>query len=209
MELTVYNIKGEDTGKKVQLSDTIFGVEPSDHAIYLDVKAQMAHRRQGTHKAKERGEISRTTKKFKRQKGTGGARAGSLRSPIFIGGGRVFGPRPRQYDLKINKKVKNLARFSALSYKARNEGIMVVEDFQLEGPKTKEFVGILDNLKVNDKKSLIVLADHDKSLYLSSRNLRHSKVVTVSELSTYDIVNANNVVFMEGSINKLEEKYKN
>lgn len=208
MEKIVLNKSGEDTGKKVALQDFIFGVEPSDHAIYLDVKAILAHKRQGTSKAKERGEISRTTKKLKRQKGTGGARAGSMRSPIFRGGGTIFGPRPRQYDLKVNKKVKVLARCSALSYKAKEDQIVVVEDFNFEAPKSKDFRGVLDNLKVGDKKSLIVLSDYDKSLYLSSRNLQGVKTVTLSELNTYDIMNASSVVFLESAISKLEETYK-
>ncbi|MGB0165791.1 MAG: 50S ribosomal protein L4 [Luteibaculum sp.] len=209
MDLSVYNIKGEDTGKKVSIADEIVGVEPNDHAIYLDVKSILANKRQGTHKAKERAEISRTTKKLKRQKGTGGARAGSMRSPLFVGGGRVFGPTPRDYGIKVNKKTKKVARLSALSYKAKEAKITVVEDFNMEAPKTKGFTEILSNLKLQDKKTLVVLLDHNKAIYLSSRNLRGSKVVTVSELNTYDILNATDLVFVESSVSKLNEWGKN
>jgi large subunit ribosomal protein L4 len=209
MELSVYNIKGEATTKKVTLNAEIFGIEPNDHAIYLDVKQHNANARQGTHKSKERAEVARTTKKLKRQKGTGGARAGSMKSPLFKGGGTVFGPQPRDYSFKVNKKTKVLARLSALSYKAKANGITVLEDFKIDTPKTSEFIGIVSSLKIADKKSLIVVAEYDKSLYLSSRNFDRSKVVTVSELNTYDILNAKNLVFDESSINKLEEIYKN
>ena len=203
MEVAVLNLEGKDTGKKVALNDSIFGIEPSDHSIYLDVKAYLAHQRQGTHKAKERGEISRTTKKLKRQKGTGGARAGSMRSGLFIGGGTIFGPRPRAYDLKVNKKVKKLARKSALSYKAQAESVKVLENFNWEDTKTKKFVEVLENLKLTDKKTLLVTSEYNKSLYLSSRNLKGTNVVTVSDLNTYDIMNAKEVVFVEASLEGL------
>ena len=209
MELNVINIEGKETGKKVALSDLIFGVEPNDHAIYLDVKQYLANQRQGTHKAKERGEVSGSTRKIKRQKGTGTARAGSIKSPVFRGGGRVFGPRPRDYGFKLNKKVKQLARKSALSYKAKDNGIIVLEDFNFESPKTKEFVAIQNNLKINDKKSLFVLTEVNKNIYLSSRNLKGVKVVTASELTTYDILNASSVVLLEGSLDKIEGVFNN
>ena len=209
MDLSVYNIKGEDTGKKVSLSDSVVGIEPNDHAIYLDVKGILANNRQGTHKAKQRAEISRTTKKLKRQKGTGGARAGSMRSPLFVGGGRVFGPTPRDYGIKVNKKTKKLARLSALTYKAKENGIRVVEDFNLEQPKTKSFTEILGKLELNDKKTLFVLLDYNKALYLSSRNLKGAKVVTISELNTYDILNHNNLVFVDSSVAELNELGRN
>jgi len=205
MELTVYNKEGQDTGRKVTLDDAIFGVEPNDHAIYLDVKQYLANQRQGTHKAKERWEIARSTRKIKRQKGTGGARAGSLKSPVFVGGGRIFGPLPRDYSFKLNKKVKQLARLSALSYKAQNQGIVILEDFQMETPKTKEFVEIQKNLQIADKKSLFVFAEPNKSMYLSSRNLQKTKTVTLSGLNTYSIMDASVVVFSENSINVLQQ----
>ena len=208
MELSVYNIKGEATSKKVTLNAEIFGIEPNDHAIYLDVKQHNANGRQGTAKSKERAEVARTTKKLKKQKGTGGARSGSMKSPLHRGGGTVFGPEPRDYSFKVNKKTKRLARLSALTYKAQANGITIVEDFQIDTPKTSQFIGIVNNLKVADKKSLVIVAEYDKSLYLSSRNFDRSKVVTVSELNTYDILNAKNLVFMSSSINKLEEFYK-
>lgn len=209
MELSVLNIKGEATSKKVTLNAEIFGIEPNDHAIYLDVKQHNANGRQGTAKSKERAEIARTTKKLKRQKGTGGARSGSMKSPLHRGGGTVFGPEPRDYSFKVNKKTKRLARLSALTYKAKAQGITIVEDFKIDTPRTKDFVAVVSNLKVADKKSLLVVAEYDKSLYLSSRNFDRSQVVTVSDLNTYDILNAKNIVFTEGSINKLEEIYKN
>lgn len=209
MELSVYNIKGEATSKKVTLNAEIFGIEPNDHAIYLDVKQHNANARQGTAKSKERAEVARTTKKLKKQKGTGGARSGSMKSPLHKGGGTVFGPRPRDYSFKVNKKTKVLARLSALSYKAKQNGITIIEDFKIETPKTSEFLAVVNNLKVGDKKSLVIVAEYDKSLYLSSRNFDRSKVVTVAELNTYDILNAKTLVFLEGSISKLEEFYKN
>jgi large subunit ribosomal protein L4 len=204
MKLSVFNTAGEDTGKKVDLKKDIFAVEPSDHAIYLDVKQYLANRRQGTSKAKERSEISGSTRKVKRQKGTGTARAGSIKSPIFRGGGRAFGPRPRSYSFKLNKKVKELARLSALSYKARDKGILILEDFSLESPKTREFSNISKNLNIDQKKSLLVLPEPNKNIYLSSRNVEKSKVITVSELNTYDIMNASVVVFLESSLSLLQ-----
>ena len=204
MELSVVNIKGQETGKKVVLNDSIFGIEPNDHAIYLDVKQYLANQRQGTHKSKERAEVSYSTRKIKKQKGTGGARAGSLKSPVFRGGGRIFGPRPRNYEFKLNRKVKLLARKSALSYKAIESGIVVLEDFSLDTPKTKDFIAIQNNLKISDKKSLFVLSDVNKNIYLSSRNLQGVKVVVASELTTYDILNASSIVLCEGSLEKIE-----
>lgn len=204
MELSVVNIKGQETGKKVVLNDSIFGIEPNDHAIYLDVKQYLANQRQGTHKSKERAEVSYSTRKIKKQKGTGGARAGSLKSPVFRGGGRIFGPRPRNYEFKLNRKVKLLARKSALSYKAIESGIVVLEDFSLDTPKTKDFITIQNNLKISDKKSLFVLSDVNKNIYLSSRNLQGVKVVVASELTTYDILNASSIVLCEGSLEKIE-----
>lgn len=203
MELVVKNIKGKDTAKKVKLSAEIFGIEPNDHVIYLDVKQHLANKRQGTHKAKERAEIAKSTRKIKKQKGTGGARAGSLKSPVFVGGGRVFGPRPRNYNFKLNKKVKDLARKSALSYKAKNGGLIILEDFKIDTPKTKEYADILINLAVADKKSLLVLSEVNSGIYLSSRNVQGAKVVTAADLNTYDILNASNVVLVESSIEKI------
>ncbi|MFN8714827.1 MAG: 50S ribosomal protein L4 [Bacteroidota bacterium] len=209
MEVTVYNIDGKATSKKVNLSDAVFGIEPNDHAIYLDVKQYLAAQRQGTHKAKERAEIARTTKKLKRQKGTGGARAGSMKSPLFRGGGRAFGPEPRDYSFKLNKKVKALARKSALAYKAKESNITILEDFNFEAPATKKYADILNSLKVGDKKTLLVLNGSNKNVYLSSRNLTKAKVVTVSELNTYDILNANNVILIESSVNTIENLLNN
>ncbi|MBQ9883784.1 MAG: 50S ribosomal protein L4 [Bacteroidales bacterium] len=200
MEVNVYNIKGEDTGRKVALEDAIFGIEPNDHAIYMDVKLIMANRRQGTHKSKERSEVSHSTRKIGRQKGGGGARRGDLNSPVLIGGGRVFGPKPRDYSFKLNKKEKALARKSALSYKAQNNAILVVEDFNFEAPKTKEFVALLNNLKVSDKKLLLILPEANKNVYLSARNLQRANVETVSALNTYNVLNAGVLVFTEKSL---------
>lgn len=208
MELSVLNINGTETGRTVLLNEQIFGIEPNDHAIYLDVKQYMANQRQGTHKSKERGEIAGSTKKIKKQKGTGTARAGAITSPVFVGGGRVFGPRPRNYGFKLNKKVKQLARKSALSYKALDNDIFVIENFELTAPKTKELMVIANNLKINDKKSIFVLPEENKNLYLSSRNLPGVSVVTVSELTTYQILNAKTIVILEGSIEKIEEVFK-
>jgi len=200
MELSVINIEGKDTGKKIELVDSIFGIEPNDHAIYLDVKQHLANKRQGTHKSKEKWEVNASTKKIKRQKGTGGARAGSIKSPVFRGGGRVFGPQPRDYSFKLNKKVKKLARVSALSYKAKNQQIIVVEDFNFDAPKTKDFIKIKNNLQIIDKKSLLVLSSQKKNIYLSSRNLHNTKVITIDELTTYDILNNSKLLLEESSI---------
>ena len=205
MELEVMNISGESTGKKVKLSKEIFGIEPNDHAIYLDVKQIMAHKRQGTSKTKERSEIRGSRKKIKRQKGTGTARFGDIKNPIFRGGGRAFGPRPRNYGGKLNRKVKELARKSALTYKVKNKHMMVVEDFSMEAPKTSEFAKIQKNLKIDDKKYLLVINERNKNLYLSSRNLQNSKVITVSELNTYEIMKASTVLFVESSLDVLQK----
>lgn len=205
MELAVIDKAGKETGRKVQLMDTIFSIEPNDHAIYLDVKQYLANKRQGTHKSKERNEIAGSTRKIKRQKGTGGARAGSIKNPLFTGGGRVFGPQPRDYHFKLNKKVKLLARKSALTYKARNNEIMVLEDFNLEAPKTKDYRAILSNLKIDGKKSLVVLNEPNKNIYLSSRNLSGTRVVSISELTTYDILNSASLVFVESSLDNFQK----
>ena len=205
MELSVYNIKGEDTGRKVALNDAVFGIEPSEHAVYLDVKQYMANLRQGTHKSKERSEVSGSTRKLKKQKGTGGARSGDINSPVMIGGGRVFGPKPRDYRFKLNKKVKALARKSALTYKAQENAIVVVEDFTFEAPKTKEFISIVKNLQVADKKLLLVLADQNKNVYLSARNLVNANVVTASELNTYKVLNNNALVLTESVVAAINE----
>lgn len=204
MDLAVLDKNGKDTGRKVTLSESIFGIEPNDHAIYLDVKQYLANQRQGTHKAKERGEITGSTRKIKKQKGTGTARAGSIKSPIFRGGGRIFGPRPRNYGFKLNKKVKRLARVSALSYKAKDSNIVVLEDFTFEAPKTKDFAGVLTAVASDAKKSLLVLAEPNKNVYLSSRNLQGVEVVTASELNTYKTLGANKLILTEGSIEKIE-----
>jgi large subunit ribosomal protein L4 len=205
MELKVYNIKGEDTGRQINLNDSIFGCEPNDHAIYLDVKQYLANNRQGTHKSKERAEISGSTRKLKKQKGTGTARFGSIKNPLFRGGGRVFGPQPRDYSFKLNKKLKQLARKSALSYKVMENEIYVIEDFNFETPKTKQYQEIKNNLKIADKKSLLVLGETNKNIYLSSRNLEGSKTVTISELTTYDIMNTKALLLAESSIDVLEK----
>lgn len=206
MELSVFNIKGEDTGRKVTLNDAIFGIEPNDHAIYLDVKQYLANQRQGTHKSKERSEVSGSTRKLIRQKG--GARRGDINSPVLVGGGRVFGPKPRDYEFKLNKKVKSLARKSALSYKAKNNAIVVVEDFTMEAPKTKEFITIAKNLKVADKKLLMVLPEKNNLVYLSARNLEKASVITASELNTYAVLNAVNLVLTESSVAVVEQNFK-
>lgn len=207
MELSVFNIKGEDTGRKVTLNDAIYGIEPNDHAIYLDVKQFLANKRQGTHKSKERSEVSGSTRKLIRQKGGGGARRGDINSPVLVGGGRVFGSRPRDYEFKLNKKVKSLARKSALSYKAKNSAIVVVEDFNMEAPKTKEFVTITKNLKVADKKLLMVLPEKNNFVYLSARNLQKAKVVTVSDINTYSVLDAANLVLTESSVAAIEKLF--
>ena len=203
MELKVLDINGKETKKSVKLDAKIFGIEPNDHSIYLDVKQFLANARQGTHKSKERAEVNRTTKKHHKQKGTGGARAGSLKSPIQRGGGTVFGPRPRNYGFKLNKKVKQLARKSALSMKAKSNNLKVVENFTFEVPKTTSFINVMAALGLDKKKSLFIVGDYDKNLYLSSRNLQGVKVVNSSEISTYDIMNASEVVLSEGAVEKI------
>ena len=207
MELNVLNIKGEDTGRKVTLNDAIFGIEPNDHAIYLDVKQYMANKRQGTHKSKERSEVSGSTRKLIRQKGGGGARRGDINSPVLVGGGRVFGPRPRSYSFKLNKKVKALARKSALSYKAKNNAIVIVEDFTMEAPKTKEFITIAKNLKVAGKKLLVVLPEKNNFVYLSARNLQKTNVVTVSDINTYCVLDAANLVLTESTVAAIDKMF--
>lgn len=204
MEVNVLNIKGEDTGKKVALNEAIFGITPNDHAIYLDVKQYMANQRQGTHKSKERSEISGSTRKLGRQKGGGGARRGDINSPVLVGGARVFGPKPRNYDFKLNKKVKALARRSALSYKAQEGAIVVVEDFNFEAPKTKSFIDVVNNLKVADKKVLVVLPEANKNVYLSARNLQGAKVAIASDINTYGVLNAGVMVVTENALGKIE-----
>ncbi|MCC9137645.1 50S ribosomal protein L4 [Pontibacter silvestris] len=206
MELSVLNIKGEDTGRKVTLSDAVFGVEPNEHAMYLDVKQYLANQRQGTHKSKERNEVAGSTKKIKKQKGTGGARAGSIKSPVFIGGGRVFGPKPRNYSFKLNKKLKSLARLSALSLLARDNRVSLVESFTIDTPKTKEFKGILSNLQSNGK-TLIVLPSVDKNVVLSSRNIKGVKVATVNDVNTYDLLNTEKLLLLEESVNVFENLF--
>ena len=208
MELAVHNIKGKDTGRKAKLSNNIFAIEPNDHAIYLDVKQYLANNRKGLHKTKERAEIKGSTRKIKKQKGTGTARAGNIKNPLFRGGGIVFGPRPRSYDQKVNKKVKRLARKSALSYKAKNKAIMVIEDFDFSNPKTKDYSSILKAFDLEAKKTLMVLSGGNKNIYLSSRNLKNSKVVVNSELNTYEITDATNVLILESAVDGLESNLK-
>ncbi|MEE4117216.1 MAG: 50S ribosomal protein L4 [Marinilabiliaceae bacterium] len=208
MELAVVNIEGKETGKKVKLQDSIFGIEPNDHAIYLDSKQYMATKRQGTHKAKERGEVTGSTRKIKRQKGTGTARFGDIKNPLFRGGGRVFGPRPRYYGFKLNKKVKVLARKSALSYKAKGNNIIILEDFSFEAPKTSELARVGLNLKLNSKKSLIVFPETNKNVYLSSRNLQGIEVVTSEELNTYAIMKASTLVLTESAVDVLQANFE-
>ena len=203
MELKVYNINGSETGRTITLDDSIFAIQPNDHAIYLDCKQYLADQRQGTHKSKERSEIAHSTRKLKRQKGTGGARSGDIKSPVFVGGGRIFGPKPRDYRFKLNVKVKRLARRSALSYKVADNAMTVVENFTFDAPKTKSMIAVLDKLNVNDKKSLFVIENQNNFVSLSARNLKNVKVVTVSQLNTYDIVNAANIVISEGSISEI------
>ncbi|KAF2334113.1 50S ribosomal protein L4 [Flavobacterium ginsenosidimutans] len=205
MEVKVLDFNGKDTGRKVQLSDSVFAIEPNNHAVYLDVKQYLANQRQGTHKAKERAEVAGSTRKIKKQKGTGTARAGSAKNPLFKGGGTVFGPRPRSYSFKLNKGLKRLARKSAFSIKAKEANIVVLEDFNFEVPNTKNFINVLKALGLENKKSLFVLGESNKNVYLSSRNLKASNVVTSSELSTYAILNANNLVLLEGSLELIEE----
>ena len=203
MEIKVYNINGSETGRTITLDDSIFAIEPNDHAIYLDVKQYLADNRQGTSKAKERSENAHSTRKLKRQKGTGGARSGDLKSPVFVGGGTIFGPKPRDYRFKLNVKVKRLARRSALSYKVSENAMTVVENFAFEGPKTKKMIEVLKNLSLADKKSLFVLENQNNFVSLSARNLKNVKVVNVSQLNTYDIVNASNIVVCEGSLDEI------
>ncbi|MDX1363780.1 50S ribosomal protein L4 [Arenibacter latericius] len=204
MKVAVLDIKGKETGREVELSDAVFAIEPNNHAVYLDVKQYLAHQRQGTHKSKERAEIAGSTRKIKKQKGTGTARAGSIKSPVFRGGGRIFGPRPKDYKQKLNKNLKRLARKSAFSIKSKDNAIVVVENFEFEAPKTKEFVNVLKSLGLEGKKSLFVLGDRNNNVYLSSRNLEGSEVITNSELSTYKILNAGSVVLTEGALEGIE-----
>ncbi len=209
MKLSVFNISGDDTGKKVELNNSIFAIEPNDHAIYLDVKQYLANNRQGTHSAKGRSDITGSTRKIRRQKGTGSARVGSIKNPLFRGGGVVFGPQPRSYRHKLNKKTKRLARKSALSYKAKSDCIKIIEDFSFDVPKTKEYINIVNSLKINNNKILIVLNKPNKNIYLSSRNLKYSKVVSISELTTYDIMNCSVIVFVESSLDVLQKIHEN
>lgn len=205
MEVKVLNITGKETGRSITLSDSVFAIEPNNHAVYLDVKQYLANQRQGTHKAKERAEVKGSTRKIKKQKGTGTARAGSIKNPLFKGGGTIFGPRPRSYSFKLNKQLKRLARKSAFSIKAKESNIIVLEDFDFETPNTKNFINVLKALGLENKKSLFVLGDSNKNVYLSSRNLKTSSVVSHLELSTYAILNTNNLVLMEGSLEGIEE----
>jgi large subunit ribosomal protein L4 len=207
MEINVLNVSGKETGAKVQLSDTVFGIEPNDHAIYLDVKLYLANQRQGTHKSKQRNEIAGSTRKLHKQKGTGGARAGSIKSPLFNGGGRVFGPQPRDYGFKLNKKLKQLARKSALSYKAQDNSIVVLEDFTFESVKTKSFIKLVADLNFTNEKTLLVLPAANNNIYLSSRNLKKAKVITADQLSTYDVLNAGKLLLTTGSVKTLEEAF--
>lgn len=204
MEINVLNINGQETGRKVTLNEGIFGIEPNDHVIYLDVKQYLANQRQGTAKSKERSEVSGSTRKLGRQKGGGGARRGDINSPLLVGGGRVFGPKPRDYGFKLNKKVKNLARKSALSYKAQENAILVVEDFQMDAPKTKEFINIAKNLKVDGKKALYLLPDVNKNVYLSARNLQRVEVMLAASLNTYKVLNADVLVITENSLKEID-----
>ena len=207
MEVAIYNISGAETGKKATLNDEIFGIEPNNHAIYLDVKQYLANKRQGTHKSKQRNEVMGSTRKLKKQKGTGGARSGSILSPLFPGGGRVFGPVPRDYSFKLNKKLKQLARKSALNYKAKDNAITVVEDFAMEAPKTKEFIAITKNLKLDGKKILVVLPETNPVVSLSARNLQNVKVIPASNLNTYDVMNAAGIVLAETSVEAVNQMF--
>ena len=207
MEIAIYNISGQETGKKAVLKDEIFGIEPNNHAIYLDVKQYLANRRQGTHKSKQRNEVAGSARKLKRQKGTGGARCGSILSPLFPGGGRVFGPQPRDYSFKLNKKLKQLARRSALTYKAKEDAVKVVEDFSMEAPKTKEFLAVTKNLSLEGQKILLVLPETNPNVALSARNLQNVKVVLASNLNTYDVMNAGKLVLSEGSVNVINQMF--
>jgi large subunit ribosomal protein L4 len=205
MEVVVLNVSGQETGARVQLPDSIFGVEPNDHAIYLDVKQYLANQRQGTHKSKQRNEIAGSTRKLHKQKGTGGARAGSVKSPLFNGGGRVFGPQPRDYSFKLNKKLKSLARKSALSYKAKDNHIVVLEDFNFDSIKTKNYIQLVAGLNFTDEKTLLVLPAANNNIYLSSRNIKKAKVITADQLSTYDVLNAGRLLLTASSVKTLEE----
>lgn len=207
MKLAVHNITGKETSKKVDLSNDVFGVEPNDHAIYLDVKQYLAAKRSGTHKAKERSDVKGSRRKLRKQKGSGAARVGDIKNPLFRGGGRVFGPRPRDYDFKVNKKVKRLARKSALSYMAKDKNIIVLEDFSFDTPKTKSYTDFLSNFDLLDNKTVLVLAESNKNIFLSSRNLKKAKVVLASELNTYTVMNANKLMVMESSINEIEKNF--
>ena len=209
MELAILNTSGKETGRKVDLNDAIFGIEPNDHAIYLDTKQFLANQRQGTHKSKERGEVAGSTRKIKKQKGTGTARAGNIRNPLFRGGGRVFGPKPRFYGFKLNKKVKQLARKSALSYKASTNNIIVLEDFSFEAPKTKEIIKMGNNLNIANKKSVFVLPEQNNNIYLSSRNVQGVEVVIASELSTYSIMKASTLILVESAVDVLQATFEN
>jgi large subunit ribosomal protein L4 len=204
MEVAVIKSSGEATSKKVNLSDSVFAIEPNDHAIYRDVKSILANQRQGTHKSKQRNEISGSSKKLKKQKGTGGARAGNIKNPQFKGGGRVFGPVPRDYSFKLNKKVKDLARKSALTYKAKDNSIAILEDFSFDAPKTKQFTSLLKALSLGDKKTLLILAENNKNVILSGRNIQNSKITTADQINTYDLMNADKIIFVESSISKVE-----
>ncbi|MCE2935238.1 MAG: 50S ribosomal protein L4 [Cyclobacteriaceae bacterium] len=204
MDVAVIKYSGEQTGRKVSLNSDVFGIEPNDHAIWLDVKSFLTNQRQGTHKSKQRNEITGSSKKIKKQKGTGGARAGNIKNPQFKGGGRVFGPTPRDYSFKLNKKVKDLARKSALSYKAKDNSIAVVEDFNFEKPQTKQYLSMLKSLAVGDKKTLLVLPEANRSVALSGRNIPNTKVVTAGQLNTYDVINADSLILVESSVNKID-----
>jgi large subunit ribosomal protein L4 len=207
MEVNVLNVSGKQTGAKVQLPDSVFGIEPNDHAIYLDVKQYLANQRQGTHKSKQRNEIACSTRKLHKQKGTGGARAGSIKSPLFNGGGRVFGPQPRDYSFKLNKKLKSLARKSALSYKAQDSNVLVLEDFSFDAVKTKSYIQLLADLQLTNEKTLLVLPAANNNVYLSSRNLKKTKVITADQLNTYDVLNAGKLILTSASVKTLEEAF--
>lgn len=205
MELAIYNISGSETGKKASLSNEIFAIEPNDHAIYLDVKQFLANQRQGTHSAKERSQVSGSTKKLHRQKGTGGSRKGSVKSGTFVGGARIHGPRPRDYSFKLNKKLKQLARKSALTYKAKENGITIIESFQIDTPKTRQYADILSNLKLNNEKTLMVIADYNENIYRSGRNLPKARVMAAKDLNTYEILNASKLILVENSVPVIEQ----
>lgn len=208
MDIAVVKYSGESTGRKVNLSSEVFGIEPNDHAIWLDVKSYLANQRQGTHKAKQRNEISGSSKKLKKQKGTGGARAGNIKNPQFKGGGRVFGPQPRDYSFKLNKKVKDLARKSALTYKAKDNSIAIVENFNFDAPKTTQYIKLLSSLSLSDKKTLLILPENNKNVVLSGRNIQNAKITTAAQLSTYDVMNAEQLILVEGSIEKIDNLLK-